>query len=132
MTLSDSTAYRQIIGCLMYQPQLFLEYTDLKSTDFDFKPARVCFNAIKKLYELGATELSVLEVDQEIERGGGAALQIYSTEGGLDFLKSAYETAKLGNFDVFYDRLKKCSLLRKLQQAKYDISEFYVEKEILT
>lgn len=129
MTLSDSAAYRNIIGCLMYQPQLLLEYSDIRPVDFDYKPARVCFNVIKKMYEAGAMELSVLEIDQEIERNGGAALQIYKTEGGLDFVKNAYETANLGNFKFYYDRLKKCSLLRKLQRANYDISEFYIDEK---
>ena len=128
MTLSDNAAYRNVIGCLMYQPQLLLEYQDIDPVDFDYKPARVCFNVIKKMYEAGAMELSVLEIDQEIERNGGAALQIYKSEGGLDFIKNAYETASLGNFKIYYDRLKKCSLLRKLQRANYDISEFYVDE----
>ena len=128
MTLSDNAAYRNVIGCLMYQPQLLLEYQDINPVDFDYKPARVCFNVIKKMYEAGAMELSVLEIDQEIERNGGAALQIYKSEGGLDFIKNAYETASLGNFKIYYDRLKKCSLLRKLQRANYDISEFYVDE----
>ena len=127
MTLSDMMAYRQVIGCLMYKPLLFLEYMDIQSYDFDYKPARVCLGAIKRLYEAGATTLTPLEVDQEIEHCGAAALQVYTAEGGLDFLKNAYEVAQLGNFRVYYTRLKKYSLLRKLQKAKYDISEFFID-----
>ena len=126
MTLSDTDAYRQVIGCLMYKPLLFLEYPDIRAQDFDFKPAKVCLFAIKKLYEAGATEISPAEVDIEIHRCGGAAEQVYKAENGLDFLKNAYAYAKLGNFDVFYKRLKKNSLLRKLQQQHYDISEYYI------
>ena len=51
MTLSDTMAYRQVIGCLMYKPLLFLEYPDIQAQDFDFKPAKVCLFAIKKLYD---------------------------------------------------------------------------------
>lgn len=127
MTLSDLTAYRHVIGCLIYKPQLFLEYSDIQPIDFDYRPARVCLNAIKKLYGAGAVELSILEIDQEIERGGGVALQIYKTEGGLQFLKDAYNIASLSNFDLYYTRVKKYSLLRRLQNAKYDISEFFIE-----
>jgi len=127
MTLSDTMAYRQVIGCLMYKPLLFLEYPDIQVSDFDFKPARVCLNAIRKLYEAGAEVLSPLEVDQEIERGGGAAAQVYKAEGGLDFLKNSYEYAQLSNFKVYYERLKKYSLLRRLQKAHYDISEYYID-----
>ena len=127
MTLSDTMAYRQVIGCLMYKPLLFLEYPDIRAQDFDFKPAKVCLFAIKKLYEAGATVLSPLEVDQEIERSGAAAAQAYKAENGLNFLKESYEHAQLSNFKVYYDRLKKYSLLRKLQQAHYDISSYYID-----
>ena len=126
MTLSDTTAYRQVIGCLMYKPLLFLEYPDIRAQDFDFKPAKVCLFAIKKLYEAGATELSPSEVDIEISRCGSAAEQTYKAENGLDFLKIAYATAALGNFELYYNRLKKCALLRKLQQQHYDISEYFI------
>ena len=132
MTLSDSQAYSQVIGCLMYKPLLFLEYPNIQSYDFDFTPAKVCLFAIKKLYEAGATVLSPLEVDQEIVQSGSAALQAYQSENGLNFLKEAYEHAQLGNFELYYKRLKKYSLLRKLQKAHYDISYYYVpEKDIV-
>ena len=127
MTLSDNMAYRQVIGCLMYKPLLFLEYPDIQAYDFEFKPAKVCLFAIRKLYEAGATVLTPLEVDQEIERSGAAAAQAYKAENGLNFLKEAYEHAQLGNFEVYYKRLKKYSLLRKLQKAHYDISEYYID-----
>ena len=127
MTLSDTMAYRQVIGCLMYKPLLFLEYPDIQVQDFDFKPAKVCLFAIRNLYEAGATVLTPLEVDQEIERGGAAAQQAYKSENGFNFLKEAYEHAQLGNFQVFYNRLKKNSLLRRLQQQHFDISEYYIE-----
>ena len=127
MTLSDTQAYRQIIGCLMYRPLLFLEYPDIQVSDFDFKPAKVCLNTIKKLYEAGAGVLSPLDVDQEIERCGGAAAQAYKSENGLNFLKEAYEYAQLSNFKMYYERVKKYSLLRRLKKAHYDISEYYIE-----
>lgn len=126
MTLSDTMAYRQVIGCLMYKPLLFLEFPDIRPQDFDFRPAKVCLYAIKKLYEAGATVLTPLEVDQEIERSGAAAAQVYKAENGLNFLKDSYEHAQLSNFEVYYKRLKKYSLLRRLQAAHYDISQFYI------
>lgn len=127
MTLSDMAAYRQVIGCLMLKPLFFLEYMDIQPSDFDYKAARVCLNAIRKLYEGGVAAMTPLEVDQEIERSGAAALSVYKSEDGLDFLKNAYEVAQLSNFKFYYTRLKKYSLLRRLQKAKYDISEFYID-----
>ena len=126
MTLSDKTAYRQVIGCLMQNPLLFLEYPDIFPTDFDEKVFRICFAIIKKLYDAGATVLTPIEVDQEIEKYATSS-EIYKRDGGLDVLKDAYEVAKLSNFNMFYTRLKKYSLLRRLQKEKYDISEFYID-----
>ena len=129
MTLSDYDAYRSVIGCLMKKPLLLLEYTDIKPIDFDYKAARVCFNAINKLYQAGATALTVLEIDQEIMRYGGASELEYKNGNGLDFLKEAYIQGQEATFEIFYNRLKKCSLLRRLQKAHYDISEFYIDSK---
>ena len=129
MTLSDYDAYRSVIGCLMKKPLLLLEYTDIKPIDFDYRAARVCFNAINKLYQAGATALTVLEVDQEIMRYGGASELEYKNGNGLDFLKEAYIQGQEATFEIFYNRLKKCSLLRRLQKAHYDISEFYIDSK---
>ena len=126
MTLSDKMAYRQVIGCLMQNPLLFLEYPDIDPSDFDLKVARVCFIIIKKLYEQGAEKLTPIEIDQEVEKYENSAI-IYKKDGGLDFLKTAYEFAELSNFKLYYARLKKYSLLRRLKKEKYDISEFYLE-----
>ena len=126
MTLSDRTADRQIIGCLMKNPLLFLEYTDIYPTDFDEKVIRICFIIIKKLYDEGATVLTPIEVDQEVEKYANSA-EIYKRDGGLEFLKTAYELAELSNFNMYYTRFKKYSLLRRLKKEKYDISEFYLD-----
>ena len=69
MTLSDKMAYRQVIGCLMKNPLLFIEYPDIHPLDFDSsnKVARICFISIQSLYNEGATKLTPIEVDQEIK-----------------------------------------------------------------
>ena len=126
MVLSDNVATRQVIGCLMLNPLLFLEYPDLYSTDFDNKVARICFINIKNLYENGATKLTPVEVDQEISQYSNSAA-IYNSGNGLDLLKESYEFATLSNFELYYNRFKKYSLLRKLHKNGYDISKYYKE-----
>ena len=125
MTLSDTTAYRNVIGCLMHNPLLLLEHQDIELGDFDIEIPRICLLAIKKLYEAGARELSPLEVDQEVMRGSAGIVQTYTNGGGLEFLKQAYQFSS--NFDLHYKRLKNYSLLRRLKAAHYDISEYYLE-----
>ena len=127
MTLSDKAAYREVIGSLMQNPLLFLEYTDLSPADFDGPIYKVCLITIQRLYNNGAKSITPIEVDQELNRTNNLALDIYKRENGLDVIKDAYETAKLINFDFFYKRIKKYSLLRRLKAEKYDISEFYID-----
>lgn len=119
-------AYRQVIGCLMLNPLLFLQYQDINPIDFDLKVARICFINIRKLYEEGAKQLTPIEVDTEIDKHPNSAAT-YRRDNGLDFLKNAYEFADINNFDLYYKRVKKLSLLRRLQKDKYDISEFYID-----
>lgn len=126
MVLSDNTASRQIIGSLMINPLLFLEYPDLTASDFDLKIGKICFVVIRKLFDAGAQKLTPIEVDQEIEKYNNSAI-IYRQENGLEFLKAAYEYAEPSNFGLYYARLKKYALLRRLKKEHYDISDFYIE-----
>ena len=126
MLLSDPQAYQHVIGSLMINPLLFLEYQDLYPSDFDLTIARLCFVVIQKLYKAGAKKLSPIEVDQEFEKYENSAV-IYKSNNGLDFLKSSYNMAKVENFEVYYTRVKKYSLLRRLRKEKYNISDFYRE-----
>lgn len=126
MVLSDKMAYRQVIGDLMQNPLLLLEYQDIYPTDFDQKVARICFIIIQNLYNEGATTITPIEVDQEVEKHANS-YAIYQKENGLDFVKSAYEFAEINNFEVYYTRLKKYSLLRRLVKEGYDVSEYYID-----
>lgn len=129
MTLSDNATYKQVIGCLMINPMLLLEYEDIYAYDFDSSDvALISYIGIKNLYEKGATKLTPYEVEQEIQRYETRAIT-FNNKGGLEFLKFCYNFAEPENFKIYYDRLKKYSLLRKLKKAKYDISEFYLDSE---
>lgn len=131
MTLSDKTAYQQVIGSLMKNPLLLVDYDDLKAEDFDEKCYRLCFMQIKNLFAAGATKLSPFEVDQEFEKHASAYLY-YSQNHGLELLQRAYEFSDENNFEVYYIRVKKNALLRTLKNAHYDISEYYLDDKDIT
>ena len=116
-----------IIGSLMHNPLLFLEYEDLVPADFDLNIAKKCLGIIKYLYTQGAKTLTPVEVDQEFARRE-RIYDSYDKEGGLEYLKNAYEqTINAGNIDYYYKNLKKYALLRRLKAEKYDISEYYID-----
>ena len=126
MVLSDTAAYKQVVGCLMHNPLLFLEYQDLVPADFDLDIAKKCIGVIKYLYNQGAKVLTPAEVDQEFGRRE-KIYHAYEKEGGLDYLKDAYEYASISNFEIYYTSIKKYALLRRLKAEHYDISEFYID-----
>lgn len=129
MNLIDRPAYRQIIGSLMYNTLLFLEYPDIEVSDFIETPmAKACFLMIKKMYEAGAKTLTPYSIDQEFDNNRDtAAANQYFSNGGIEFLNVSYEYAEPSNFDLYYTRVKKYSLLYHLQKQHYDISDFYIE-----
>lgn len=127
MVLSDINTYRQIIGCLMKKPLLLTEFQDIQAMDFDIKVPRYIFVMIYNMFKNGAMQLTPIEVDLEIEQHEAAAV-LYKREKGLDFLKESYELSKIENFEYYYKRLKKLSLLRVLKKNNYDISLYYKEE----
>ena len=108
----------------MQKPLLLNQYEDIRAIDFDIKVPRLLFIVINNMFRNGALELTPMEVDMEMERHE-AAYSIYKQNDGLEFLKDAYDFAKLDNFDYYYKRLKKLSLLRSLKNGNYDISMYY-------
>lgn len=126
MVLSDINTYRQVIGCLMKKPLLMTEFQDIQASDFDVKVIRFIFIIIANMFRSGAINLTPIEVDLEIENHEAVSVT-YKAEHGLDFLKESYELAKIENFEYYYKRLKKLSLLRTLQKNSYDISVYYKE-----
>lgn len=127
MVLSDLNTYRQIIGCLMKKPLLLTEFQDIQAMDFDIKIPRYIFIIIYNMFKSGAMQLTPLEVDIEMENHEAAAV-IYKSERGLDFLKESYDVSRLENFEYYYKRLKKLSLLRALKKNNYDISAYHREE----
>ena len=125
MKLTDNLAIQQIIGGLMKNTLLLLKYIDIVPEDFEKNIPRISYVAIRNLFKQGAKTLTVIEVENEILKNEGAAAAEYRSNGGLEFLKVCYEIAEVDNFDLYYKRFKKFSLLRHLQKSHYDISYYY-------
>lgn len=126
MVLSEVNTYKQVLGCLMKNPLLLTEYQDIQIRDFDTKLTKLVFVTINNMFQNGAVKLEPMEVDINIESHESASV-LYSREKGLDFVKDCYEVSKIENFDYYYSRLKKLSLLRTLKQNDYDISLYWQE-----
>ena len=127
MELTEFATYRNVLGGLMKSQLLFTQYTDIKTEDFGgHKVSKIIFATINNMFQNGISTMTPIEVDMEIERYEAAAT-IYRAEKGLDYLNDCYEYSALDNFDYYYKRLKKLSLIRTLKKNHYDVSYFFKE-----
>ena len=73
MELCSKAANQQVIGGLMHNTLLFLEYSDIFPNDFEkeAKSARICFTIIKQLYEHGAEREEIPAHEKYPDHGPG-------------------------------------------------------------
>src|SRR5699024_1810932 len=55
----------------------------------------------------------------------GVQYEIYNQNDGFDFLKKILEITNEENFDYYYERVKKFTLLREMKGLGFNISEVY-------
>lgn len=121
----DTASVVQVIGCVFKQPAL-LDYGDkyyITEEDFPNEFHKVLFGSIYKLYELGATSITLTSISDFLETRPKYKA-IYEPKGD-EWLTKAAEKAELSTFDYYYNRLKKFTLLRGLDAYGIDVSDIY-------
>lgn len=111
--LVDKRAYLNVIGCLLQDSSLIddldrpLSRQDFKTEDF----YELLFVAIYNLYIQGCEKIDEFAIDSYLSHYE-KQYKIFQDNHGLDYLVNAREIASLANYDYFYHRVKKFSLLR--------------------
>ena len=128
----DTTSIMQVIGCVYNNPQL-LDYVDkytIVDEDFADPFHKTIFGAIYKIYELGASKIT-LESISDFLSSRPKSEAIYKQGKGEEWLLKVAESSSLSAFDYYYGRLKKFSLLRAYDNCGIDISDIYDMDNIL-
>ena len=128
----DTTAIMQVIGCVYNNPQI-LDFTDRYSIvdeDFPDQFHKIIFGAIYKLYELGASKIT-LETISDFLSTRQKSEAIYKQNKGEEWILKVSETCTPSTFDYYYMRLKKFSLLRAYDNCGIDVSDIYDTDNIL-
>lgn len=118
----------QLLGVLFKTPELLAD-TDkylLTTDDFPERLPRMIFGFIFNLYHSGMEKFTLEDFVKEIAIYP-EQLDFFSKNHGEDFLLTSIEMGKSENFDFYYQRVKKLSLLRALKDGGFDISNWYVE-----
>ena len=129
---NDLTSVLQVLGCVYKNPSLLEERDKYPLTDADFADEfhRATFGALFKLYELGAREFNLQQINDFFSTRPKYEA-IYKLNKGDEWLLKTAESCTPTAFDYYYQRLKKFSLLRAYDNCGIDVSDIYDVDNIL-
>lgn len=118
----------QIFGILMKNPLLLskIDKYNLTLSDFSSKFEKYIFDAINGLYHNGATNISIIEIENYLSTNL-VAKNYYNDNNGKEYLQDALDFSKEENFDYYYNHLKKINAIESLKKIGVDTKEFYCE-----
>lgn len=125
--LYDSTAAVQLIGCILNSPSLLDDDSGkyfFNERDFVNDLHKVTFGAAYNLRQMGADNVNIKTIEDYLQNRP-ESLATYKANNGGNWLVNAMANADISNFEYYYDRIKKMTLLRTYNDLGVDISWFY-------
>ncbi len=124
--LSDKRAYLQVLGSLLLNPMLMDDVDrQLDSEDFNTEPFyKIVYVAIYNLYQQGVEKIDEYAIDSYLVKFPNE-YEIFQSNKGLDWIHDAKDMAILENYDYYYHRVKKFSLLRYYEDSGLNTSNIY-------
>lgn len=124
--LSDKRAYSNTLGCLMLDTTLIDDIDrPLDRTDFNTEAFyELIYVAIYNLYMNGCQTIDEFSIDSYL-KDYKKQYSIFQENNGLEYVNSAKAIADLGNYDYYYHRLRKYSLLRYYEKNGLNTSFIY-------
>lgn len=128
MSLYNDNCASMLLGALcnnlslLYNPQYPI-------TKFDFSPQplhRIIFCCLQKLAESGANQATEIEIDNVLQ-AHPTQYETAQDNNFCEFVATIRELANVDNYAVYYNEVRKFSLLRDLKENGYDVSKYYDE-----
>lgn len=124
--LVDKRAYLNTFGCLLHDSSL-IDDLDRPLDRMDFNTEKfheLLFVAIYNLYMQGCSTIDEFSIDSYLSKYKDQ-YDIFQTNTGIEYLTNAREMATLENYDYYYHRLRKYSLLRYYERQGLDTRFIY-------
>jgi replicative DNA helicase len=127
----DKMAIMQVLGSILKNPLLLADSSkyDLTNDDFPEQFHKIIFAAIYNLYDDGTEVINEVTVDGYLSQYD-IQYAIFNKNDGIEYLTSIMELAEESNFDYYYKRLKKFSLIREMDGLGFNIKELYDDEII--
>ena len=126
--LYDSNSTMYVLGALIRDPSL-VEKSSYILTESDFIGLhKILFGAIYNLRAESIQKITPLDIDLYLKQYS-KQYDVYKKENGLEYLQNVYgivdATFEEAQFEYYYNRVKKFTILRDLDSNGIDIKPFY-------
>ena len=127
MSLSCKRSYLQVLGCILQKPELLIDSKyNIDRDDFDEIFHKMIFASIYNLYLQGTKSIDYIVIDNYLS-SYELQYKIFNENNGMDYVIECQSNSNINNFEYYYQRLKKFSLLRTLIEKGFDIKPIYDE-----
>jgi replicative DNA helicase len=122
----DRKSTIQVLASLYKFPYLFDQADKFHFSTGDFVDSfhKIVFNSIHALRAQGVVEVDPIDIDNYLSARPGLQ-KIFNDNKGYEFLEGIKEFSDLNSFDYYFNRMKKFTLLRALDNHGIDVSWFY-------
>lgn len=122
---NDTAASMQVVGCILRKPDLIDdERYFFTENDFTSELHKVIFGTVFNLYQMGATNFSINAIEDYLS-SRPTSFGIYKSAKGNQWIAEVKDAADLDNFDYYYSRVKKMTLLRGYEKAGMNLEWLY-------
>lgn len=129
--LYDNKSVLMLFGALLNYPSTLLKHDKYNLIVADFLPRhhKIIFSAINNLVNSGVNDLDSIAIDSHLAKYP-EQYELFVANKGLKGLAYAKKQAEGDNFEYYYNRVKKFSLLRSFVKAGIDITFIYDPDEM--
>jgi len=121
----DVMATIQVLGALLTKPSLLLEEKyKLNVEDFPEPFHKIMFSSIENMVKSGVQSFSYMTIDSYLVKYE-QQYQLYLETNGAGWVQYAMTNVEIENFDVYYNTLKKFSMLRCLKEKRFDTRRIF-------
>ena len=128
---TDASSALQVIGCIYKQPSLLNDEGKYFFSEEDFTNEfhKTMFGTLYNLHQMGTTFFSS-KIIEDYLKDKPKSYSVYKNGNGANWLKEQEEFADVANFDYYYSRLKKFTLLRQYDKFGLNVKWLYDPDEI--
>jgi replicative DNA helicase len=128
----DTSAVIQVIGAIYNNPSLLDMEEKYKfcEEDFELEFHKILFGSIYNLHALGAKTIALNTIEDYLSQRP-KKYAVYKANKGAEYLQKISENISSADFNYYYSRLKKMTLLRMYNNIGMDLSWLYDPDNIL-